>query len=104
VTPTRQPPECHTRWFWTDLEETCRGPREWDLAVLAHSCRTDGKAALRSYAAVTGTPTPPADVLAPFVRARELEAAVWALGMAHQHPARYRTLARTFLDIALKQS
>lgn len=92
----------HKQWFWTDLEETCRGPREWDLAVLAHSCQTDGKAALRAYAAVAATPIPPADVLAPFIRARELEAAVWALGMAHQYPARYRPLARTLLDVALK--
>lgn len=91
------------RWCWTDLEETCRGPREWDLAVLAHSCRANGKAALRAYANTAGTPVPTADVLTPFARARELEAVVWALGMAHQYPARYQPLARTLLDTTLRQ-
>ena len=31
--------------------------------------------------------------LAPFIRARDLEAAVWWPGMAHQYPGRYREAA-----------
>ncbi|WP_263246965.1 aminoglycoside phosphotransferase family protein [Saccharopolyspora rosea] len=88
-------------WWWTDLEETCRGPREWDLAVLAGACGADGGAALRAYASAAGVPVPTADALAPFVRARELEAVVWALGMAHQCPARYRAAARALLEDVL---
>src|SRR5450631_1684600 len=65
-------------WLWADLEETCRGPREWDLAVLARSEDSAakenadqgsagqgsagkvsaGKVALAAYAAVTGMPLP----------------------------------------------
>ncbi|MEV0697273.1 phosphotransferase [Saccharopolyspora sp. NPDC050389] len=84
-------------WWWTDLEETCVGPREWDLAVMIDSVGIDATAALRAYATTAGEPERTRAELAPFLRARELEAAVWAAGMAHQHPARYRDLAREIL-------
>lgn len=90
-------------WLWIDLEEACRGPREFDLAVLADSQAADGAAALAAYAGVTGEPLPGPEALAPFSRARELEAAVWVLGMAHQYPARYREHARTLLDHVLEE-
>jgi hypothetical protein len=89
------------QWLWLDLEETCRGPRHWDLAVLARSQAGSAGEALAAYAGVTGTPGPGPDELAPYLRARELEAAVWSLGMAHQYPARYREVARTLLDSVL---
>ena len=82
-------------WTWIDLEETCSGPREFDLAVLASSSgpRWDSPGApaiaLAAYAAETGGPTPGLPELAPFTRARDLQAAVWVLGMAHQYPDRY---------------
>ncbi len=85
-------------WAWIDLEETCLGPVEWDLAVLAGQA---GEAALRRYAAVAGTPQPDPAALAPLARARELEIAVWSLGMAHQHPARYRDSAAALLTAIL---
>ena len=87
------------RWAWIDLEETCRRPREWDLAVLAGGwpAADDAAAALAAYAAVTGTAIPTAAMLAPFARVRELEAAVWALCMACQYPARYRRVAQDLL-------
>lgn len=90
-----------TGWAWIDLEETCRGPREFDLAVLASSAvpqwqapggadsPAQGQAALAAYASELGLPGPDPESLAPFARARELQAAVWVLGMAHQYPARY---------------
>lgn len=90
-----------TGWLWIDLEETCRGPREWDLAVLARGAASgepgDSGIALAAYAATAGTAIPGPEELAPFTRARELEAAVWSLGMAHQFPARYRDVARDLL-------
>ncbi|MGH3624031.1 MAG: phosphotransferase [Sciscionella sp.] len=83
-------------WRWIDLEETCRGPREWDLAVLTGARGIDAATVLRAYTEVTGI-TPTGD-LTPFHRARDLEGAVWALGMAHQYPARYRQVAGELLD------
>jgi Phosphotransferase enzyme family len=77
-------------WLWTDLEETCRGPRAFDLAVLVRGQGADDAAtALAAYANVTGEPLPGTAELAWFDWARALEGAVWILAMAHQHPARY---------------
>ncbi len=87
-------------WLWIDLEETTRGPVEWDLAVLAGQS-ADGDAALRAYAAEAGTRVPTAEALAPFGRARELEAAVWTLCMAHLYPARYSERAQKWLAALL---
>ncbi len=88
-------------WLWIDLEETCSGPPEFDLAVLAGSQRDGGLAALTAYAAVTGTPVPDPAVLAPHASARKLEAAVWMVGMAHQYPERYRDFASRAVADAL---
>ena len=74
-------------WFWVDLEETCLGPPEWDLAAL------DDPDAVAAYAARVGRTGPSAAELAPFRRARDLEAAVWLAAMAHLYPARYRAAA-----------
>jgi hypothetical protein len=77
-------------WLWTDLEETCRGPRAFDLAVLVRGQDADdAAAALEAYAEVTGQPIPGPGELAWFDWARALEGAVWTLAMAHQYPARY---------------
>ena len=84
-------------WLWIDLEETCRGPRAFDLAVLADHQGADAGPTLAAYAAVTGEPLPEPEVLALFTRARRLEGAVWTLGMAYQYPARYREPARFLL-------
>jgi hypothetical protein len=89
-------------WLWMDLEETCRGPREFDLAVLVRGLPADhAAAALAAYSEVTGTPLPGPEALAWFDRARELEGAVWSLGMAHQYPDRYREPARALLALVL---
>ena len=90
-------------WLWVDLEETCRGPREFDLAVLAGQLGAGGAAALAAYATATGTPPAEPAALAPFHRGRELEGAVWSLGMAHQYPERYRARARILLASVLRQ-
>ena len=55
--PRRQPRRlADARWRWTDLEETCRGPLAWDLAVLAGERRAThgGRRALAAYAAGRG--------------------------------------------------
>lgn len=90
-------------WLWIDLEETCRGPRAFDLAVLADHQGADARATLAAYAAVTGKPLPEPEVLALFTRARRLEGAVWTLGMAYQYPARYHEPARFLLADVLGQ-
>jgi len=90
-------------WLWIDLEETCRGPRAFDLAVLADYQGADAGATLAAYAAVTGEPLPEPEVLALFTRARRLEGAVWTLGMAYQYPARYHEPARFLLADVLGQ-
>jgi hypothetical protein len=91
-------------WLWIDLEDTCRGPAEWDLATLSGRYGADdAAAALRSYAAGSGTPVPDAAALEPFCRARELEGAVWSLCMARLYPARYRDVAQALLDTVLAQ-
>ena len=90
-------------WLWIDLEETCHGPRAFDLAVVADHQGADAGATLAAYAAVTGEPLPEPEVLALFTRARRLEGAVWTLGMAYQYPVRYREPARFLLADVLGQ-
>lgn len=36
-------------WVWCDLEDTCSGPLEWDLACVDGSTRLDGPAAVKAY-------------------------------------------------------
>lgn len=81
-------------WHWIDLEETCRGPAEWDLVCMADQAGSDAPAALRAYAERAGRPMPAAAELAPFHDLRMLEAVVWTNCMAHLYPARYRDQAR----------
>ena len=92
-------------WIWIDLEETCRGPAEWDLATLSrfYDDARAQRAALDGYAAMAGHPVPGPESLQPFVRARELEGAVWSLGMAQLYPARYRAVAADLLAAVLRR-
>ncbi len=56
---------------WTDLEDSCAGPPEWDLACLRLTSRLDGRAALD---AVGG----PSDAdLAPWLALRRLHQQAW---------------------------
>ena len=69
-------------WVWADLEDTCRGPRAWDLACLRATSRLDGRAALAAV------PDPPDDdELAPFLQLRALHAAAWWFPYAARVPA-----------------
>lgn len=90
------------RWVWNDLEESCRGPVEWDLAVLSRSPTPDlGAQALRAYCRASGRPEPSAEELAPWLRLRELEAGAWTLGCAVTFPERYAAPARAFVERVL---
>lgn len=68
-------------WRWTDLEDTCAGPRAWDLACLRSTSRLDGRAALD---ALLDAPTDAE--LAPWLELRRLHAAAWTLVAAAGHP------------------
>jgi thiamine kinase-like enzyme len=80
--------------LWTDFEDTCRGPVEWDLACLACG-RGPGAEALTAYGR---RPTDPE--LAPFVEARWLQLAVWTAFVAERRPE-LRERARERLDEVL---
>jgi hypothetical protein len=90
-------------WLWIDLEETGRGPAAWDLATMVRYYQADDVlTGLRAYAAETRTDVPTAADLAPFRRVRDIEAAVWALGVAQSYPARYRGTAQKLLATVLE--
>jgi Ser/Thr protein kinase RdoA (MazF antagonist) len=59
-------------WLWHDFEETCVGPVEWDLGVLAKSRRIDGRAALRAYPAA-----PSYESLQPWIELRSRQVPMW---------------------------
>jgi len=89
-------------WLWADLEETCRGPRAFDLAVLIRGQDAgDAATALAAYAEATGQPLPGPGELAWFDWARALEGLVWTLAMAHRYPARYAERAPAYLASVL---
>ncbi|MGY1809705.1 phosphotransferase family protein [Blastococcus sp. SYSU D00669] len=80
-------------WRWADLEDTCAGPLEWDLACLRSTRRLDGRAALDAF------PGAPSDAaLAPWLELRRLHAAVWGVVIDAEHG---RSPARDGLEAAL---
>jgi len=92
------------RWVWTDLEDTSRGPAAWDLATLTSGYDEAGTdAALAAYAARAGIGLPAAELLLPFRRARDVEAATWLLSMARLYPERYAALADERLAAVLSR-
>lgn len=83
------------QWRWADLEESCRGPLEWDLAVLGSQPTAEyGEAALTAYCGMAGRPVPTPEELAPWRRLRRLEGAAWTVGCAVTFPERYAGQAR----------
>jgi Ser/Thr protein kinase RdoA (MazF antagonist) len=67
---------------WNDLEDACRGPVAWDIAVLARSAGAFGApTALEAYG-----PHPPESALEPFFDARRLQAAGWMAILARREP------------------
>lgn len=86
-------------WRWNDLEEACRGPIEWDLAILGSTPDEEtGAAALTAYGQITGTPVPSQEELAPWLRLRTLEGTAWLIGCSVTFPERYAEPARRAID------
>jgi thiamine kinase-like enzyme len=67
--------------LWTDFEDTCTGPVEWDLACLGASSGSGAGEALEAY----GRPLPD-EALEPFLDARRLQGAIWVAHVAERHP------------------
>jgi len=65
------------RLVWNDLEDACHGPVDWDLGTLRSTAALDGAAAVAAYGADDAGRSWDDSRLAPWVRARELERAVW---------------------------
>jgi len=70
-----------TGLLWGDLEDSCVGPREWDLVALRTTRGLDGRAALD---AIPGVPSD--DELRPWLELRELHVAAWFVVIARGHP------------------
>jgi hypothetical protein len=82
-------------WLWGDLEDTCGGPLQWDLACLRSTRRLDGRAALNAF------PGAPSDEeLAPWLELRRLHAAVWGVVIDGEH-TQFGRPARAALEAAL---
>ena len=72
-----------TGLVWNDFEDTWRGPREWDLAVLRRTRLLDGEAALAAY------PDPHNAGLVELCREiRWLQAQVWMQASVRRRPER----------------
>jgi hypothetical protein len=57
---------------WTDFEDACGGPVEWDLACFVRTSSENPKSALASYGGEIDFAR-----LAPFLDARDLQGAIW---------------------------
>jgi hypothetical protein len=73
--------------LWTDWEDTCRAPTQWDLGCLLASGRYFGDDPAPGEAAVEAYGEDPPDA---FVQARRLQGTVWGFVFARDHPERRR--------------
>lgn len=69
--------------LWTDFEDACRGPVEWDLACFARTAGEDRKTTLASYGSKVDM-----ERLAPFFEARDLQGGVWLAILSTRFPDR----------------
>jgi hypothetical protein len=58
--------------IWTDFEDACRGPLEWDVACFVRTSGEDRETALAAYGGDTDLAR-----LTPFFEARDLQGAIW---------------------------
>jgi Phosphotransferase enzyme family len=68
---------------WTDFEDACRGPLEWDVACFVRTSGEERMTALASY----GSPIQP-EYLEPFFAARDLQGALWGAILSTRFPDR----------------
>jgi hypothetical protein len=69
--------------LWTDWEDTCLAPTQWDVACLAASGRCFGHDPAPGEAAIKAYGESPDDA---FVEARRLQGTAWGLVFARDHP------------------
>jgi len=69
--------------LWTDFEDACYGPIEWDLACFVRTSLESRDTALNSYGAGLDL-----DRLIPFFAARDLQGAAWGAILATRFPDR----------------
>jgi hypothetical protein len=79
---------------WTDFEDACFGPIEWDLACFVRTSLEPRDVALASY----GGRSDPAH-LAPFFAARDLQGAIWGAILSTRFPDR-RERATEWMAVA----
>ena len=68
---------------WTDFEDACSGPIEWDLACFVRTSLEPREAALASYGAELDL-----ERLNPFFAARDLQGAAWGAILSRRFPDR----------------
>jgi hypothetical protein len=69
--------------IWTDFEDACSGPVEWDIACFIRTSGENRETALASYSETTEM-----ERLAPFLEARDLQGAVWGAILSTRFPDR----------------
>lgn len=74
--------------LWTDFEDACSGPVEWDIACFTRTSGEDPKNALASYGNTTDM-----ERLQPFFEARDLQGAVWGAILSTRFPDRHQRAA-----------
>ena len=72
-----------TGLVWTDFEDACSGPIEWDLACFVRTSLEPHESALASYASQLDL-----DRLKPFFAARDLQGAAWGTILTTRFPDR----------------
>ena len=82
---------------WTDFEDACFGPIEWDIACFVRTSMEPCELALASY----GADLDP-DRLEPFFAARDLQGAVWGAIISPRFPDRTQRAAE-WMAIARSQ-
>jgi hypothetical protein len=73
---------------WTDFEDACCGPIEWDLACLVRTSLEPGEVALASYGGQLDSAR-----LKPFFAARDLQGAAWGAILSTRFPDRKQRAA-----------
>jgi hypothetical protein len=79
--------------LWTDFEDACKGPVEWDLACFVRTSGEDRKASLASYGGKTEM-----ERLIPFFEARDLQGGVWGAVLSSRFEDR-RERAAEWMDV-----
>lgn len=83
--------------LWTDFEDACSGPIEWDVACFLRTSLESREAALASYGCAIGLNT-----LEPFMEARDLQGAVWGTILSTRFPDR-KERAAEWMELCRKR-